>query len=140
MSDSSHIEADTRSPHHALAHSAPTVLRLYLSHKISIVIVSMAAGGLHRVRHESSMLTFGPRGQSIRAPALAFLHGKSSNGELAMQYQLEALVTCVALFVYVFLRRHRRLSVIRDVPRPANPSWIFGMSPKGQPSPFYLLL
>ena len=48
-----------------------------------------------------------------------------------MQYQLEAIATCAAVFVYVILRR-RRLS-IADVPGPENPSWIFGTSPEGQP-------
>jgi len=43
-------------------------------------------------------------------------------------HQLGALVACVAVFVYTFLRRHRRLSTIKDVPGPENPSWIFGMS------------
>ena len=69
-----------------------------------------------------------------------FLHCKSSNGEQIMQYQLGALMTCAALFVYVFLRRRRRLSVIRDVPGPMNLSWIFGMSPEGQSNPFHLVL
>ena len=45
-----------------------------------------------------------------------------------MQYQLEALATCVAVFVYAILRRQRKLSSIRDIPGPANPSWIFGIS------------
>ena len=53
----------------------------------------------------------------------------SSRDELTMQYQLGALATCTAIFVYVFLRRYRKPSAIRDVPGPANPSWIFGMSP-----------
>jgi len=52
-----------------------------------------------------------------------------------MQYQLGALATCTAIFVYVFLRRYRKPSAIRDVPGPANPSWIFGTSPA-----FHLLL
>ena len=59
---------------------------------------------------------------------------------MTMQYELGTLATCAALFVYVFLRRHRRLSAIKDVPGPANPSWIFGTSMKGQSDPFYLLL
>ena len=46
-----------------------------------------------------------------------------------MQYQLGALATCVAALVYAILRRHKRLSAIKDVPGPVNPSWIFGMSP-----------
>ena len=47
--------------------------------------------------------------------------------KLAMQYQLGALTAAAVVFVYAFLRRRRRLSPIRDVPGPANPSWIFGM-------------
>jgi len=57
-----------------------------------------------------------------------------------MQYQLGALAACVAAPVYVFLRRYRKVSTIRDVPGPVNPSWIFGTSPEGQPGPFALLL
>jgi len=53
-----------------------------------------------------------------------------------MQYQLGALATCVAVFTYVFLRRRRKFSAIRDVPGPVNPSWIFGTSPEGQHDPF----
>ena len=49
-----------------------------------------------------------------------------------MGYRLGVLATFVAAFVYVFLRRSRKLSVIRDIPGPVNPSWIFGMSPEGQ--------
>ena len=45
-----------------------------------------------------------------------------------MQYRLEALATCAAVFVYLAFRRYRRRSVIRDIPGPVNPSWIFGMS------------
>ena len=59
---------------------------------------------------------------------------------LAMQSQLGALVTCAAILVYAFLRRCRRLSAIRDVPGPVNPSWIFGTSPDDQPGPFRLLV
>jgi len=54
-----------------------------------------------------------------------------------MKYQLGVPVACAAVIVYVFLRRRRRLSVIKDVPGPVNPSWIFGMFLEGQPSPFY---
>ena len=57
-----------------------------------------------------------------------------------MQYQLGALVACTAVFAYAFLRRHRKLSTIRDVPGPLSPSWIFGMSPEGQYDPFRLHL
>jgi len=53
-----------------------------------------------------------------------------------MQYQLGALATCAAVFVYVILRRHGKRSAIKNVPGPVNPSWIFGTSPDGQPGPF----
>ena len=36
-------------------------------------------------------------------------------------------MACAAVFVYVFLRRKRRISAVGDVPGPVNPSWIFGM-------------
>ena len=57
-----------------------------------------------------------------------------------MLRQLGALAICVAVFFCVFLRRRRKLSAIRDVPGPVNPSWIFGMSPEGQSDPFYFLV
>jgi len=57
-----------------------------------------------------------------------------------MQYQLGALATCAAIFVYVVLRSHRKRFAIKDVPGPVNPSWIFGTSPDGQPGPFHPLL
>ena len=60
---------------------------------------------------------------------VASLRRKGPGSQLVMQYQLGALTTCAAVFVYVFFRRRRRLSAIRDVPGPVNPSWIFGMSP-----------
>ena len=64
--------------------------------------------------------------QPIRASALfTFLRG--SNGELVMEYLLGALATGAAALVYI-IRRRRRLSMIRDVPGPMNPSWIFGTS------------
>ena len=44
-----------------------------------------------------------------------------------MNYQLGTLATCTAAFVYIILRRLRKPSTIKDVPGPANPSWIFGM-------------
>jgi len=45
-----------------------------------------------------------------------------------MQYQLEALAALAAvIIVYAVLRRQRKLSSIRDVPGPVNPSWLFGM-------------
>ena len=53
-----------------------------------------------------------------------------------MQHQFVALATCAAVFVFVILRRRARLSAIRDVPGPVNPSWIFGKSSEGQPGPF----
>ena len=37
-------------------------------------------------------------------------------------------MSCATVFVYVFLRRRRRLSAVGDVPGPVNPSWIFGTS------------
>ena len=43
-----------------------------------------------------------------------------------MQHQLGALATCAVAFVYFILRRRRRLFTIKDIPGPANPSWIFG--------------
>ena len=54
----------------------------------------------------------------------------------AMKYQLGVPVACVAVVVYAFLRRRRRLFVLRDVPGPANPSWIFGMLLEGRSDPF----
>ena len=45
-----------------------------------------------------------------------------------MQYRFEALVTCATVLVYMVFRWHRKRSAIRDVPGPANPSWIFGTS------------
>ena len=62
------------------------------------------------------------------------LPSKISEGELlAMGYQLAALV-CVVALVYVFLQRCKKFTTIKDVPGPVNPSWIFGMSPAGQPN------
>ena len=61
------------------------------------------------------------------APATLF-PGEDSNDQ-GMGYQLGVLVTCAAVFGYVFLRRGRKLPAIRDVPGPVNPSWIFGMFP-----------
>jgi len=52
-----------------------------------------------------------------------------------MQYQLGAFSACVAVFVYVILRRQKKYSAIRDVQGPVNPSWLFGTSPGGQPAP-----
>ena len=54
---------------------------------------------------------------------------------LEMQYQLGALAILTASFVYACLRRRKGLLMIRDVPGPENPSWIFGMSTEGQPGP-----
>ena len=65
------------------------------------------------------------------------LCSENSNSE-AMKYQLGVPAACVAVVVYAFLRRRRRLSVIRDVPGPVNPSWIFGMLLEGQSDPFTL--
>ena len=74
--------------------------------------------------------SMGSGGQSIITWALLNLPlSDSSRDELIMQYQLGALATCTAIFVYVFLRKYRKPSAIRDVPGPANPSWIFGTSP-----------
>jgi len=70
---------------------------------------------------------------------LTLPRGEDSKDE-AMEYQLGVPAACVAAFVYTFLKRRRRLSVIRDVPGPANPSWIFGMSLECQPGRFHPLL
>lgn len=51
-----------------------------------------------------------------------------------MQYRPGALTACVAVFVYLVFRRHRKRSAIKDVPGPVSPSWIFGMSLEGQPA------
>lgn len=53
-----------------------------------------------------------------------------------MQYQLGALAACAAVVFYAVIRKYRKRSVIKDVPGPVNPSWIFGMSPGGRPGPF----
>ena len=65
---------------------------------------------------------------------LTLLRGEDSKDEV-MDYQLGVPAACVAVFVYAFLRRGRRLSAIMDVPGPANPSWIFGMFLEGPPGP-----
>ena len=65
---------------------------------------------------------------------LALLCGEDSNDE-TMEYKFGVPVACVAVFAFIFLRRHRRLSVIRDVPGPTNPSWFFGVFQEGQPGP-----
>ena len=83
----------------------------------------------HRMRLHDTSASSG--GQSIRTSVFSL---RSAVEKLPMQYQLEALVTCAAIFVFVLLQKRRRLSTIRDIPGPANPSWIFGMSPGGQPS------
>lgn len=51
-----------------------------------------------------------------------------------MEYQLVAPATCAAVFVYVFLRRRRRFAAVKDVPGPANPSWMFGTFLEEQPA------
>jgi len=77
----------------------------------------------------------GLRGQPIRTSALlTLLRDKGSNGE-TMGYQLGALATCVAVFVYVSLRWRRKSPTIKDLPGPANPSWIFGMCPRANLTP-----
>ena len=45
-----------------------------------------------------------------------------------MEYHFGVLTTCAAVLVYTLLRRRLKLSTIRDVPGPVNPSWLFGMS------------
>lgn len=75
------------------------------------------------------MKSFGD--QSIKPELLTLFRSKRSNNEPTMQYQLGALATCAAVFAFVVLRRRKRLHTIRDIPGPANPSWIFGMSPEG---------
>ena len=54
-----------------------------------------------------------------------------------MQRQLGALATCAAVFFCVFFRRRRRLSSLKDVPGPPNPSWIFGTFPEGRHGPHH---
>ena len=79
---------------------------------------------------------YGPRRsvkENVSSPR--FISWENSNGQ-DMGCQLGALTTCAAVFVYVLLRRARKLPVIRDVPGPVNPSWIFGMFPMGQSGPF----
>jgi len=57
-----------------------------------------------------------------------------------MQYQLGTLAACGAISAYVFLKRCRKPSTVRDVPGPDNPSWIFGKSLEGQSDHFHLYL
>jgi len=57
---------------------------------------------------------------------LTLLHDEDSKDKV-MEYQLGVPAACVAIFVYALLKRRRRVSVIRDVPGPGNPSWIFGV-------------
>ena len=65
--------------------------------------------------------------KKVRTSApLTSLCGEDPKDEV-MEYKLGVPAACVAVFVYALLRRRRRLSAIRDVPGPANPSWIFGM-------------
>jgi len=58
-----------------------------------------------------------------------------------MRYQLEALAVCAVVFIYLSLRRRKRLAIIKDVPGPVNPSWIFGTLPvaEGRSDPSCLL-
>ena len=81
-------------------------------------------------------MSSGRGGQLIRTPALPTLLRGEDSSDKVMEYQLGAFATCAAVFVYVLLRRCRKLSAIGDVPGPVNPSWIFGMSPAGRPGPF----
>lgn len=76
------------------------------------------------------MTGIGSSDRSIRTLARfkTFLCGRSSNDGLAMDYQLGTLAICGTVLVCI-IQRHRRLSTIRDVPGPVNPSWIFGRSP-----------
>jgi len=79
---------------------------------------------------------YGPqRSVNKNAGSPRFVRGEDSSNQ-DMGHQLGALATCAVVFVYVFLRRGRKLPAIRDVPGPANPSWIFGTFPAGQPGPF----
>ena len=64
---------------------------------------------------------------NVSSPTL--LCGKGSDGGFVMQYQLGVLAICAVTFAYPILRRRRRLSTLKDVPGPANLSWIFGVSP-----------
>ena len=57
-----------------------------------------------------------------------------------MGHQLGALAICAAAFVYVFLQKRKKLTTVKDVPGPVNPSWIFGASPVGRLDPFHLFL
>ena len=79
--------------------------------------------------NDRAVASAGSRGRSIRSSVLPQPHSRSLGNELVMEYQLGALTTCAAVIAYLLFRRHRRLSTIRDVPGPVNPSWIFGMSP-----------
>ena len=81
-------------------------------------------------------MSSGPEGRLIRTPALPILLRGEDSSDKAMEYQLAALAACAAVFAYVLLRRGRKLSAVRDVPGPVNPSWIFGMFPVGRLGPF----
>jgi len=74
-----------------------------------------------------------PGGQSISSLAIfAPLHSENSNGEVAMQYKLKALTTCVT-FVYVF--KMPKTFRDRGCPRTSEPIWDFwftGSPPGGR--------
>ena len=92
---------------------------------------------IYRGRECSARSPVQPQRPSYKYPSFPLIlpHSTSPNDKPAMQYQLGALATCVAVIVYAILRRHKRLSAIRDVRGPVNPSWIFGMSPGVNPDP-----
>jgi len=71
---------------------------------------------------EGQITRAGSGGQSMSSPVIFTpLHSKNSNNEVVTR-------DFTAAFAYVF-KNYQKLSATEDLPGPANPSWIFGLSP-----------